>query len=123
MTAPPPGDLGSLTNRAGPGAEVPDGGAPAPPVALGPHLELDPDSPERGLAALVLTVVELLRQLMERQALRRIDVGDLADDDIERVGAGLMALDERMDLICQHFGLDRAELNIDLGPLGKLLSD
>jgi hypothetical protein len=109
------------------GAQDPDahgiGPRDAGPAVPGPRIDLGGESPERGLAALVLTVVELLRQLMERQALRRIDEGDLADEDIERVGAGLMALDERMDLICAHFGLSRSELNLDLGPLGSLLTD
>jgi hypothetical protein len=98
------------------------GGDPGGPDR-GPRIDLGGESPERGLAALVLTVVELLRQLMERQALRRIDEGDLADTDIERVGAALMALDDRMDLICAHFGIARSELNLDLGPLGRLVSD
>lgn len=92
--------------------------APTPP-----RIDLGGDSPERGLAALVLTVVELIRQLMERQAVRRVDQGDLTDTDIERLGAALMALDERMDHLCAHFGMTRAELNLDLGPLGRLLAD
>lgn len=122
MTAPHP----SVPDPAGSGVAGPDPAGPQPgggPAAVGPRINLSGESPERGLAALVLTVVELLRQLMERQALRRIDEGDLADADIERVGAGLMALDERMDMICAHFGLARHELNVDLGPLGPLLGD
>lgn len=85
------------------------------------RIDLGGDSPERGLSMLVLTVVELLRQLMERQAVRRFDDGDLTDGEIERLGAGLLALDERMDMICSQFGFSRAELNLDLGPLGSLL--
>jgi hypothetical protein len=81
----------------------------------------DPENVERGLAALVLTVVELLRQLMERQALRRVDAGGLDDDTIERLGQTLMALEERMDELKQVFGLDDEDLNLDLGPLGRLL--
>jgi CRISPR/Cas system-associated endonuclease Cas1 len=73
------------------------------------------------LAGLVLTIVELLRQLMERQALRRIDQGDLTDEQIERIGSTLMALEERMAELREHFGLAPEDLNIDLGPLGPLL--
>ena len=71
---------------------------------------------------LVLTIVELLRQLMERQALRRADDGTLTDDQIESVGSTLMALDERMAELRDHFGLAPQDLNLDLGPLGPLLS-
>jgi Gas vesicle protein K len=72
--------------------------------------------------ALVLTIVELLRQLMERQALRRADDGTLTDDQIEAIGSTLMALDERMGELRDHFGLAPQDLNLDLGPLGPLLS-
>ena len=85
------------------------------------RLAIDPESAEQGFARLVLTVVELLRQLVERQSLRRIDNGDLSDDQIERIGRTLMALDEQMAALRQHFGLDPDDLNIDLGPLGSLL--
>ena len=85
------------------------------------RLAVDRDSVERGLASLVLTVVELLRQLMERQALRRVDVGDLSDEQVERIGATLMALDEQMTALREYFGLEPEDLNLDLGPLGPLL--
>ncbi|MER5462187.1 MULTISPECIES: gas vesicle protein K [unclassified Streptomyces] len=85
------------------------------------RVELDPDTVERDLAKLVLTVVELLRQLMERQALRRVDVGDLTEDQEERIGLTLMLLEDRMDLLREKFGLEPEDLNIDLGPLGPLL--
>jgi hypothetical protein len=81
----------------------------------------DPESVERGLVTLVLTVVELLRQLMERQALRRVDQGDLTDAQVEQVGTTLMALEDRMAELREHFGLKPEDLNIDLGPLGPLL--
>jgi hypothetical protein len=87
----------------------------------GQRIELDPESVERGLAGLVLSVVELLRQLMERQALRRIDVGDLSDEQIEKLGATLMALEQHMTELPDHFGLTADDLNMDLGPLGSLL--
>ena len=81
----------------------------------------DPRAAERGLAALVLTVVELLRQLMERQALRRVEEGSVTDEQAERLGYTLMRLDERMTELLEKFGLEREQLNIDLGPLGMLL--
>lgn len=86
-----------------------------------PRIDTDPEAVERGLVTLVLTVVELLRQLMERQALRRVDDGSLTDDKIEEIGRTLMALDDRMSELTEHFGLTRADLNLDLGPLGSLL--
>ena len=75
----------------------------------------------RDLVALVLTVVELLRQLMERQALRRIDAGGLTEDQIDRIGTTLMHLDRRMTELCDQHGLTMEDLNLDLGPLGPLL--
>ena len=83
----------------------------------------DPRAAERGLAALVLTVVELLRQLMERQALRRVEEGSVTDEQAERLGYTLMRLDERMTELLEKFGLEREQLNIDLGPLGTLLPE
>jgi hypothetical protein len=84
-------------------------------------LDADRESVERGLVELVLTVVELLRQLMERQALRRVDQGGLSDDQVERLGSTLLLLSERMDQLKEHFGLRDEDLNLDLGPLGTLL--
>jgi Gas vesicle protein K len=89
--------------------------------ALSGRVHADPESVERGLAALVLTVVELLRQLMERQALRRVEAGGLDDETVERLGKTLMALEARMDELKDVFGLDDEDLNLDLGPLGRLL--
>jgi gas vesicle protein GvpK len=86
-----------------------------------PHLDIDRDKAERSLAGLVLTVVELLRQLMERQAIRRIDEGDLSEAQIEEIGSTLMALDGQMVRLREHFGLSAEDLNLDLGPLGTLL--
>lgn len=87
------------------------------------RITADPEAVEKGLVTLVLTLVELLRQLMERQALRRVDQGDLTEDQIERVGSTLMALEERMTELREHFGLRPEDLNIDLGPLGPLLPE
>ncbi|WP_432058121.1 gas vesicle protein K [Streptomyces sp. bgisy022] len=86
-------------------------------------LDLDPERVTNDLAALVLTVVELLRQLMERQAVRRFDEGTLSAEQEDRLGTALMLLDRRMDELCAQHGLTRADLNLDLGPLGMLLSD
>jgi uncharacterized protein YjiS (DUF1127 family) len=85
------------------------------------RVNADPETVERGLAQLVLTLIELLRQLMERQALRRMDEGSLSDDEIERLGRTFMKLAERMDELKAHFGLRDEDLNLDLGPLGNLL--
>ena len=86
------------------------------------RLDADPEAAEKGLVTLVLTLVELLRQLMERQALRRVEQGSLADDQIEKIGSTLMALEARMAELRDHFGLRPEDLNLDLGPLGPLLS-
>jgi hypothetical protein len=85
------------------------------------RINSDPESVERGLVSLVLTLVELLRQLMERQAIRRVDRGGLTDEQIERIGTTLMLLEEKMTELREHFGLEPEDLNIDLGPLGPLL--
>ena len=69
----------------------------------------------------MLTIVELLRQLMERQALRRIDGGGLTEVQIERLGTTFMELDRRMEELREQFGLEAEDLNLDLGPLGRLL--
>lgn len=87
------------------------------------RIDADPESVEKGLVSLVLTIVELLRQLMERQAIRRVEVGDLSDAQIERIGTTLMLLEEKMAELREHFGLTPEDLNIDLGPLGPLLAD
>ena len=85
------------------------------------RVNTDPEHVERGLAQLVLTLVELLRQLMERQALRRMEAGTLTDEEIERLGQTFMKLDERMKELKGTFGLEDEDLNLNLGPLGNLL--
>jgi hypothetical protein len=85
------------------------------------RIDADPDTVERGLAQLVLTVIELLRQLMERQALRRVEAGGLDDETVERLGSTLMLLADRMEQLKATFGLRDEDLNINLGPLGRLL--
>ncbi|MZE76855.1 gas vesicle protein K [Streptomyces xinghaiensis] len=84
-------------------------------------MDVEPDTVARDLVALVLTVVELLRQLMERQAIRRVEEDDLTEDQIERIGTTLMLLEERMAELRERFGLRPEDLNLDLGPLGTLL--
>ncbi|MFF7651321.1 gas vesicle protein K [Streptomyces sp. NPDC007983] len=85
------------------------------------RLEVDEESVRKSLAGLVLTIVELLRQLMERQALRRVDQGGVSDEQIEKLGLTLMALEKNMEELREHFGLTEDDLNLDLGPLGPLL--
>ncbi|MBI2352143.1 MAG: gas vesicle protein K, partial [Deltaproteobacteria bacterium] len=65
------------------------------------------------------SLIELIRQLLERQAIRRMEAGSLSSEEIERLGATLMKLEERMEELKEHFGID--DLNLDLGPLGKLI--
>ncbi|WP_405680664.1 MULTISPECIES: gas vesicle protein K [unclassified Streptomyces] len=81
----------------------------------------DPDSVGEDLLKLVLTIVELLRQLIERQALRRVDAGDLTDEQEEELGATLLALHDSLADLCAEHGYALEDLNIDLGPLGPLL--
>ncbi|MEV6262673.1 gas vesicle protein K [Streptomyces sp. NPDC051784] len=85
------------------------------------RLGTDPDTVERDLIKLVLTIVELLRQLMERTALHRVDQGGLSEEQEERVGMTLMVLQDRMSELCDRYGLTMEDLNLDLGPLGSLL--
>ncbi|MFC0038183.1 gas vesicle protein K [Actinomadura rayongensis] len=88
---------------------------------LANRIATDKDTVERDLIKLVLTIVELLRQLMERQALRRVDEGDLTEDEEERIGMTLMLLEDRMAKLRDRYDLTPEDLNLDLGPLGPLL--
>jgi len=90
-------------------------------AGLKQRVNADRESLEKGLAQLVLTVIELLRQLMERQALHRMEAGTLDSDEVERLGRTFMALAERMDELQEIFGLEDEDLNLDLGPLGNLM--
>lgn len=85
------------------------------------RIEADPEQVERGVAQLVLTLVELIRQLMERQAIRRFEAGSLTARQEEDLGRALMLLAEKMDELKEHFELGEDDLNIHLGPLGDLL--
>ncbi|MBD3140416.1 gas vesicle protein K [Microbispora bryophytorum] len=84
-------------------------------------MNTDPEAVRRDLSRLVLTLVELVRQLVERQAIRRMDQGDLSDEQVETLGLTLMRLEEAMTELCERFDVSPADLNLDLGPLGTLL--
>lgn len=124
---PGPGGIdGDIFNRilAGPGLDELDQflrGLDQMKPPLPAKVNVDPHNVERGLAQLVLTIIELLRQLMERQAVRRMEASSLTDEEIERLGQTFMRLEQRMGELKQSFGLEDKDLNLDLGPLGKLL--
>ena len=84
-------------------------------AALPERIDIDPDDVERGLAGLVLGLVELLRQVLERQAVRRMEGGTLSDEEIERVGLALMRLERKVRELADHFGLTEEDLKIRLG--------
>ena len=86
-------------------------------AALPERIDIDPDDVERGLAGLVLGLVELLRQVLERQAVRRMEGGTLTDEEIERVGLALMRLERKVRELAAHFGLSEEDLKIRLGAL------
>jgi hypothetical protein len=88
---------------------------------FGPKANIDPKNIEKGLAKLVLTLVDLLRKLMEKQAIRRVEAGQLNVVEVEKMGNAFFLLDEKMEQLKELFGLKDEELNLDLGPLGELL--
>jgi hypothetical protein len=85
------------------------------------RVNIDAQSVEQGLAKLVLTLIELIRRLLEKQAVRRMEGGGLTAEQVEELGLALMKLEEKMAELKEHFGLEDEELNIDLGPIGKLI--
>jgi len=85
------------------------------------RIEANPDSVDKGLAKLVLTLIELIRKLMEKQAMRRVEHGSLTEEEIERVGETLMKLEQKMAELKKVFGLKDEDLNLHLGPLGDLM--
>jgi hypothetical protein len=87
----------------------------------GRRLEVDKDKVKNGLGQLVLTLVRLIHELLERQAIRRMDAGSLTDEEIEGIGTTLMKQAEEIERLRKEFGLEEDDLNLDLGPLGKLL--
>ncbi len=90
------------------------------PVAVRPRIALDPENVKNGLGQLVLALVKLLHELLERQAIRRMDSGELGEEEIERLGLTLMRQSEELDRLRREFGLSEEDLNLDLGPLGRL---
>ena len=88
--------------------------------ALPERINADPERVDQGLARLVLTLIEVLRKVLEHQAVRRMDGGSLSDEEVERLGLALLRLSERMEELKRLFGLDDEDLEIDLGPLGRL---
>jgi hypothetical protein len=103
--------------QAGPGFAPP---APEHAAQTRRRIDLDPESVKNGLGQLVLTLVKLLHELLERQAIRRIDAGSLSEEQIERLGLTLMGQAREIERLRESFGLDEEDLNLDLGPLGKL---
>ena len=89
--------------------------------ALPERIEAHPEDVETGLAKLVLTLIEVIRQVLEHQAVRRMEGGGLSDEEVERLGLALLRLQERLEEVKIAFGLEGEDLNIDLGPLGRLL--
>jgi hypothetical protein len=92
--------------------------------SLPSRIDATPEDVEAGLGKLVLlvlTLIEFLRQVLEHQAVRRMEGGTLSDEEIERLGLALMRLQERLEEIKNQFGLEGEDLNIDLGPLGRLI--
>ena len=88
---------------------------------LPPRINIDAESVEQGLAKLVLTLIELIRRLLEKQAVRRMEGGDLTPEQVEELGLALMKLEEKMLELKEQFGLAEEDLNLDLGPIGKLI--
>ncbi|MCX5384617.1 gas vesicle protein K [Streptomyces sp. NBC_00083] len=112
-------DVGDAISHAFSLLQAPPTPDPSPRPAR--RLYTDRDTVEEDLLKLVLTLVELLRQLIERQALRRVEAGGLSDDQEEELGATLMALHDRLSDLCAEHGYALEDLNLDLGPLGPLL--
>jgi hypothetical protein len=112
-------------NGAKDGGAQPDNGAldvdlRAIASALPARIDATPEGVEQGLAKLVLTIIEVLRKVLEHQAVRRMDGGSLSDEEVERLGLALLSLDGRLRELKTVFGLSDEELEIDLGPLGRI---
>jgi len=90
-------------------------------TAQAPRWNADPEDVERSVGKLVLTLVDFIRQLLERQAIRRMDANTLTPEEIEGIGLALLRLEETVHEMARRFGLDPEELNLDLGPLGRLI--
>lgn len=90
-------------------------------TALPKRINIDGKKISKGLSQLVLALIKLLHELLERQAVRRMECGQLSDEDIERLGMALMQQAEEIEQLRKVFGLRKEDLNLDLGPLGKML--
>ncbi|HKB79455.1 MAG TPA: gas vesicle protein K [Thermoanaerobaculia bacterium] len=88
--------------------------------AIPARISADPEVVENGLAKLVLSIIELIRRLLEKQALRRMETGNLTEEEIERLGSALMKLEEKMEQLKEVFGLTDDDLNLRLGPVRTL---
>ena len=89
--------------------------------ALPDRINIDSESIEQGLAKLVLTLIEFIRKLLEKQAIRRLEAGDLTGEQVENLGLALMKLERKMQELKGQFGLTDEDLNLDLGPVGRLI--
>lgn len=107
------GDLGALREFADELTQV-EAGLPR-------RINADQQNVEHGLAKLVLTLIELVRRLLEKQAVRRMEAGSLTDEEIERLGETFLKLDAKMAELKETFGLQDEDLNLNLGPLGDLM--
>jgi hypothetical protein len=114
------GGMAEPSIREGDGDAVPGG---ASGTGIPGRLNADPATVEQGLAKLVLSLIELLRRLLEKQAIRRIEAGSLTDDEIERMGETFLRLERKMEELKATFGLQDGDLNLNLGPLGDLLQE
>ncbi|HET6975836.1 MAG TPA: gas vesicle protein K [Pyrinomonadaceae bacterium] len=85
------------------------------------RINIDSESVEQGLAKLVLTLIEFIRRLLEKQAVRRMEGGDLSPEQIEELGLALMKLEAKLQELKSQFGLENEDLNLDLGPIGRLI--
>jgi hypothetical protein len=85
------------------------------------RIDANPENIDKGLAKLVLTLIELIRKLLEKQAMRRVEAGSLSEEEIERLGETLMKLENRMEELKKIFGLEDEDINLNLGALGDLM--
>jgi hypothetical protein len=92
-------------------------------MSLPGRINADPATVEHDLAKLVLALIELIRRLLEKQALRRVEAGSLSEDEIERLGETLLKLEQKMDELKATFGLQDEDLDLNLGPLGDLMAE
>ena len=90
-------------------------------AGLSGRIDCSPETIEKSLAKLVLSLIELLRQLLERQSIRRMEGGSLTEEQVEQMGEALMKLEGKIVELATHFNLTPADLNLDLGPLGRLV--